>query len=201
MEKLTYVTGNYGKYISVKNTFEELNIEIDFFKYDLEELNINDIEQISKDKALQAYKILGSPCFVKDSGFYIDAYPGRPGYPGAFAKRSGISKNIEELLETMKNIKNRNCKFIDCLTFYDGNEFYTFFGISKGSLSTSIKGANQEKQYSNLWKVFIPKNCTKTMAEMTDEERKNRNDEHTSATILFANWYKENYINKLTLKK
>lgn len=194
MNKLTYITGNYGKYISVKKTFEKLNINIEFLKYDFEEPQINDIEIISKNKVLQAYKILRTPCFVKDSGFYIEAYPNNPGYPGAFVKRSGISSNITKLLETMKNEKNRNCKFVDCLTFYDGNEFYTFYGISEGTLSLEIKGENKQEAYSKLWQVFIPKNCTMTMAEMTETERLTRPDEHTSATELFASWYKVEYL-------
>lgn len=45
-----------------------------------------------------------------------------------------------------------------------------------------------------LWYVFIPTNCTKNLAEMTDEERKNRNDGHTSAIELFVNWYQDIYL-------
>lgn len=194
MKTITYVTGNYGKYLSVKRIFETHNINIEYLNTDLQEPNINNIEIISKAKVLEAYKILKSPCFVKDSGFYIDAYPNNPGYPGAFAKRSGVSKNIELLLETMKNVEIRTCKFLDCLTFYDGEEFYTFFGINEGTLSKTIKGNDLKEAQSLLWKVFIPKNCNKTLAEMTEEERITRKDDRTSATELFANWYKETYL-------
>lgn len=189
---LTYVTGNYGKYVSVKERAELENIKIDYFNYDLKEPDINDIELISKTKAFEAYKILNKPCFVADTGFYIEDYPNNPGYPGAFVKRSGISSNIEELLETMKNVKNRNCKFIDCLTYYDGNEFYTFYGISNGTLSKTIKGESLKRAKSNLWLVFIPEGYEETLAEMTDEERLNRKN-YTSATEEFLTWYKEKY--------
>ena len=190
---LTYVTGNYGKYISVKERAELENIKIDYFNHDLKEPEINDIELISKAKVLEAYKILNKPCFVADTGFYIEDYPNNPGYPGAFVKRSGISSNIEELLEIMKNIKNRNCKFIDCLTYYDGNEFHTFYGVSNGKLSKEIKGESLKRAKSNLWLVFIPEGYNKTLAEMTDEERLNRNN-YTSATEKFLTWYKEKYM-------
>ena len=189
---LTYVTGNYGKYVSVKERAELENIKIDYFNHDLKEPEINDIELISKAKVLEAYKILNKPCFVADTGFYIEDYPNNPGYPGAFVKRSGISTNIEELLEIMKNIKNRNCKFIDCLTYYDGNEFHTFYGVSNGKLSKEIKGESLKRAKSNLWLVFIPEGYNKTLAEMTDEERLNRNN-YTSATEKFLIWYKEKY--------
>ena len=202
MENLTYVTGNYGKYVSVKEKFEKENIAIDYFKCDLDEPDINDIKYISKVKATEAYNELKKPVFVADSGFYIENYPNNPNYPGAFVKRSGISSNIEELLETMKDVENRKCYFLDCLTFYDGEEYHQFFGISKGTLSKKIKGEARKRAWSNLWLVFIPDNCTKTLAEMTDEERINRPDNRTSAIDEFINWYKINYkdIKKLNKK-
>jgi len=190
---ITYVTGNYGKYISVKEKFKEEQIDIEFLDHDIKELNINDIEIISKGKVKEAYRILNSPCFVVDSGFYIEDYPNNPGYPGAFVKRSGISSDVDSLLEVMKYKENRNCKFLDCLTFYDGEEFYTFYGESKGTLSITKRGTKTKKAKSNLWYVFIPNNCDKTLAEMTDDERKNRNDGRTSAVDIFAHWYKEIY--------
>ena len=202
MENLTYITGNYGKYISVKEKFEKAGIEIDYFKCDLVEPNVNDIKFISKEKARQAYDMLGTPVFVADSGFYIEDYPNNPGYPGAFVKRSGVASNVEELLETMKNVKNRNCYFLDCLTFFDGNDYFQFFGVSKGILSYEIKGEQMKRAKSNLWLVFIPNNCHKTLAEMTDEERNNRPDNHTNATDEFIEWYKLNYKdNKKLVKK
>jgi len=200
MVNITYVTGNYGKYVSVKEHFNEQEIEINFLEYDFEEPEVNDIEQISRSKVLAAYGILNSPCFVADTGFYIDDYPNNPGYPGAFVKRSGISSDIDGLLDTMKNKTNRSCKFVDCLTFYDGNEFYTFYGVSSGTLSRAKRGESVRKAKSNLWYVFIPDNCDKTLAEMTDEERKMRNDGHTSATELFAKWYKNMYLKKYVKK-
>lgn len=201
MENLTYITGNYGKYISVKEKFENESVTINYFKCDLYEPDVNDIAFISKEKAKEAYELLGKPVFVADSGFYIEEYPNNPGYPGAFVKRSGISTNIENLLEVMKNTNNRNCYFMDCLTFYDGESFYQFFGKCCGTLAYNIKGHENKKAKSNLWYVFIPNNCTKTLAEMTDDERINRSDGRTSATDEFISWYKTNYINHKKLIK
>jgi len=194
MVNLTYVTGNYGKYISVKEQFEKENILINYFKYDLVEADINDIKFISKEKARNSYKILKKPVFVIDSGFYIKNYPSNPGYPGAFVKRSGISSNIDKLLDIMKEVNDRSCCFIDCLTFYDGKKYYQFFGVSVGNLAYDKRGEYQEKAKSNLWYVFIPNNCIKTLAEMNDYERENRLDGRTNATLEFINWYKNVYM-------
>ena len=101
----------------------------------------------------------------------------------------------------MKNIENRACYFEDCVTFYDGEEYYQFHGICKGTLSETIKGKDLAKAKSNLWYVFIPNNCIKTLAEMDDEERNNRKDERTSATDNFIEWYVNQYKkNKILVK-
>ncbi len=201
MENLTYITGNYGKYLDVKEKFENAGISINYYKCDLFEPNVNDIKFISKEKARQAFEILGTPVFVADSGFYIEDYPNNPGYPGAFVKRSGLSSDIQKLLKTMQQIQNRNCYFLDCLTFFDGQDYYQFFGLSKGMLAKEIRGSKTKKAKSNLWQVFIPANCNKTLAEMSDEERNNRLDNKTSATTKFINWYKLNYLNNKKLIK
>ena len=198
MENLTYITGNYGKYISVKEKFENAGITIDYYDCDLDEPDVNDIEYISKEKAKEAYEKLNRPVFVADSGFYIENYPNNPLYPGAFVKRSGISSNVKELLETMKDVTDRKCYFMDCLTYFDGVEYYQFYGISKGSLSYELKGHENKKAKSNLWYVFVPDNCNKTLAEMSDEERNNRPDNRTSATDEFIKWY---ILNRKNVKK
>lgn len=198
MENLTYVTGNYGKYVSVKEQFEQNNIFINYYNVDIKEPNVNDISFISREKAKVAYDIIGGPVFVVDSGFYIENYPGDPGFPGAFVKRSGVSSNIDDLLKNLKSVKDRDCYFMDCLTFYDGEELHQFYGVSKGTLATKKRGNKLKKAKSDLWYVFIPNNCSKTLAEMNDYERMTREDGRTSATENFIEWYK---TNKLDLKR
>ncbi len=189
MQDLTYITGNYGKYISVKEKFEKAGLTIHYYQCDFIEPDINDIQIISKEKARQAFELLKTPVFVADSGFYIEDYPNHPGYPGAFVKRSGIASDIVGLLKTMEHVQNRNCYFLDCLTFYDGTEYVQFFGVSKGTLANEIRGEQNKRAKSNLWLVFVPLNCSKTLAEMSDEERINRKDNRTSATDEFIKWY------------
>ena len=194
MSNIVYVTGNKGKYLNVLDCFRKYGIEVDYCNVDIDELDINDISKISEDKAIKAYEKVGRPLFVADSGFYIDDYPNNPGYPGAFVKRSGISNNVDKLLEVMKDVKNRKCRFLDCLTYYDGKMVRQFYGISEGNLATSIRGGDLEKSLSNLWKVFIPNNETKTLAEMNDYERSHRKDGNTSATVLFIEWLLNLYM-------
>lgn len=191
MTNITYVTGNYGKYISVKEKFEKYGIEINYANIDLDEPNINDISIISKEKAKFAYENIKTPVFVVDCGFYIKNYPDNPYYPGAFVKRSGVANNVTKVLEDMVNIEDRCCYFLDCLTYYDGEKLIQFFGKSEGVLAKEARGNELKKAKSNLWYIFIPKNYDKTLAEMTNEERNNRNDDATDATIEFISWLKK----------
>ncbi len=195
---VVFVTGNYGKYISVKEKFEKYGLELDYENIDLDEPNINDIEYISHEKARQAFEILHKPVFVVDCGFYINNYPNNPGYPGAFVKRSGVSTDIDKLLIDMKDVIDRSCYFLDCLTYYDGCEYHTFYGKSEGILSYEKRGNSMKRAKSNLWYVYIPSSCIKTLAQMSEEELHSRNLNKVDVTINFINWLKENKIKVLT---
>ena len=190
MKEIVFVTGNQGKLASAKKYFEDFKVDFVSCDLDTEEPDINDIEYISKFKVLEAYKKLNKPCIALDAGFYIPNYPNKPNFPGAFPKRELLDKiGIEGLLREMEGIEERDCFFKECLTYYDGKQIRQFFGYAHGEISKEILGNDTDKKWSDLWYVFIPKNCTKTMAQMTDEERKNRNDGHTSAMQEFAKWY------------
>lgn len=190
MKEIIFVTGNKGKVTSAEKYFKE--VKISCYDYDYDEPEVNDIEFIAKSKVMQAYNMVKKPCISLDAGFYIEDYPENPGFPGAFPKRELLDKlGIEGLLEKMKDVTNRKCHFKECLAYYDGEEVKYFYGISKGTLATEVRGKNSEKKWSDLWYVFVPENETKTLAEMTDEERENRQDGHTNAINEFYNWYKD----------
>lgn len=201
MESLIFVTGNINKGFEIEERFNRERIPIEIIKMDFQEPEINDIETVSKRKVIQAYQILEKPCFVIDSGFNIYNFPNNPGYPGAFVRRSGISENIDDLLDIMKDVEDRRCQFLDCLTFYDGTDFYCFYGKDEGVLTYEKRGKENRVMRSALWYVFQPKDSIKTLAEMTDEERINRKDGHISAKEQFIEWYKNNYLVKKRLVK
>ncbi len=193
MQKLTFVTGNINKGYEIEERFNREQIPIEIIKMDFEEPEVNDIETVSKSKVMQAYQSLKRPCFVIDSGFNIHNYPNNPEYPGAFIRRSGLSEDIDKLLNIMKDVTDRSCQFLDCLTFYDGKKFYCFYGKDEGIITYEKRGVENRAMRSKLWYVFQPQDSTKTLAEMTDEERISRKDGHISAKEQFIKWYKEEY--------
>lgn len=189
MDKIVFVTGNKGKLASAQRFFKG-RIDLIGCDLDIEEPDVNDISYISKVKVMSAYSKLHKPCIALDSGFYIPNYPGKPNFPGAFPKRELINKiGVSGLLKAMEGVSDRSCYFRECLSYYDGKELYQFWGDCHGTISTQILGDDCDNKWSELYYVFIPKNCTKTMAQMTDDERANRPDGHTDALDEFAKWY------------
>ena len=94
----------------------------------------------------------------------------------------------------MEGKQNRSCKFTECLSYYDGNEIHQFMGEHPGNLSNEILGNDTDKKWSDLWYIFKPYGYEKTLAQMTDEERANRQKYNSiDAMVEFAKWYKQNY--------
>ena len=190
MKEIVFVTSNKGKQASAQKNFNNQKVKVLCYNYEIDEPKVNDIQFIAKQKVLQAYEKVKKPCIALDVGFYIPSYPNKPNFPGAFPKRELLDKiGIKGLLKNMKRIKDRTCYFKECLAYYDGTNIVYFYGTSEGKLSYKEKGINSDKKWSDLWYVFIPFNCTKTLAQMSEEERQNRNDNHTSALKEFSTWF------------
>lgn len=193
MDEIVFVTSNKGKLAAAKETFTKFNVGFVGCDLDIVEPNVNDIEFISKYKVLEAYKKLNKPCIALDAGFYIPNYPNKPNFPGAFPKRELLNKiGIDGLLKEMEGVQDRSCYFKECLSYYDGKSVKQFFGFTYGTISTEILGNDTDKKWSELWYIFIPRNCKKTLAQMTDIERKNEKDRRTTAFQEFATWYSQN---------
>lgn len=188
MEEIIFVTHNKGKIASAQKVLKDINIKI--FEYDLEEPRSDDIKLISKTKVEEAYELVKKPCISLDSGFWIDELKG---FPRAFVNFTLETIGIEGILKLMEGKENRNCKFTECLSYYDGKELHQFMGEHKGKLSKEILGNDSKEKWSDLWYVFIPYGYEKTLAQMTKEERDNRKRyESVDSFRVFAKWYAEN---------
>lgn len=186
MDEIIFVTHNKGKIASAQKQLEGVNFKV--FEYDLDEPRSDDIKYISKYKVEEAYKIVKKPCISLDSGFWIDALNG---FPRAFVNFSLDTIGIDGILQLMKGKKDRNCKFTECLSYYDGNEIHQFMGQHPGKLTTEALGNDTDVKWSDLWYVFIPYGSNKTLAQMNDIERENRpRPNSVNSMSEFAKWYK-----------
>lgn len=187
MNEIVFVTHNKGKIASANKRLKDVNFKV--FEYDLEEPRSDDIKYISKYKVLEAYKLVNQPCISLDCGFWIEELDG---FPRAFVNFALDTIGIDGILKLMEGKENRACKFTECLSYFDGKDVYQFMGKHEGTLSKEVLGTDSNKKWSDLWYIFIPSGSTKTLSQMTDDERANRvRVNSVEAMSEFAKWYKE----------
>lgn len=200
MNEIVFVTHNKGKAKSAEKYFT--NLKISTYDFELDEPRSDDIKEIATAKVKQAYNIVKKPCIALDTGFFIEELNG---FPRAFVNFALDTIGIKGILKLMEYKENRDCRFTECLSYYDGNKLHQFMGKHEGNLSKEIIGIDTDKRWSDLWYIFIPKGYKKTLAQMTDEERDLRNTEKEnneelkeysiSAMDEFVKWYKNEVIN------
>lgn len=187
MKDIIFVTHNKGKIAAAKKELEDVNLKV--FEYELEEPRSDDIKYISKYKVMEAYKLVNKPCISLDCGFWIDELNG---FPKAFVNFALDSIGINGILKLMEGKENRNCRFTECLSYFDGKELHQFMGKHEGVLSNKVQGTDTDKKWSDLWYIYKPLGYEKTLAEMTEDER-NKRIPYGSVDSMkeFAEWYKE----------
>ena len=188
MKEIVFVTHNKGKAKSAEKYFK--NLKITTYNYELNEPRSDDIKLIATAKVKEAYEIVKKPCMAMDADFYIDALNG---FPKAFVNFALDTIGVDGILKLMEDKDNRKCCFRQCLAYYDGKDIRYFYGENKGTLAREKRGFDNEEKWSDLWYIFIPKNCLKTLSEMSKEELEERKniDESTNALEEFAKCYKK----------
>ena len=176
LSDLLFVSSNIHKFKEVKAILESFDISIQFFKFNLEEIQSNSIKAIALKKAQDAFSKCKKPLIIEDDGLCIDSLDGFPGPYSSYVHKTIGNQGILDLLK-----KNRNAKFISNITYCDKKNLESFEGKLDGCISKSEKG--------NGWgydPIFIPKNTKKTFAELID---KNNFSHRYKALKKFSNWY------------
>lgn len=182
---LTLLTGNENKFREIKNFLSKYSVDLDFVDLDIYEIQSENIEEIILNFINEAYKILKKPIIAEDSGLFIRSLKG---FPGPYS--SYVFKTIgnEGILKLMDGIQDRYAEFKCALAYKDDLNERIFIGISEGYISKSIRGKGW-----GFDPIFIPKESSLTFGEMSIEE-KNKYSHRGKALVLFANWFKENYL-------
>ena len=112
---------------------------------------------------------LGYDCFADDTGLEVDALNGAPGvFSARYAgEPSNSEKNIDKLLDALKNSDNRTAQFKTVIALLQGTDIHYFDGIIRGKIATERHG----KGGFGYDAVFIPDGYNKTFAELSPEEK------------------------------
>ena len=175
--KIIIATKNKGKVADFEKLTENMNIEVISFLD--EEINFPDVvedgetfEENSVKKALEIAKYTGMITVSDDSGLCVEALDGAPGiYSARYSGENATdSKNIDKLLEEMKNIPQgeRQAKFVSVVSIAkpDGT-VQSFRGEVEGEIIFERKGTNG----FGYNPVFFSYELEKTFGEATMEER------------------------------
>ena|SRR6218665_3333923 len=155
--------------------------------YNLNDEIIEDGNTFAKNaliKAKYCFEQTGKPSVGDDSGLVVEALDGRPGiYSARYAGNHNFKKNIEKVLEEMKNEPNRRAYFITMLCFKDNDGEHYFEGRIYGNLTKEVFGADG----FGYDPIFVPDDYNMTFAEMLPEE-KNKISHRSEALKLFLDF-------------
>ncbi len=123
----------------------------------------------ARQKARYVWDHYKTPCFADDTGLEVEALNGAPGvYSAHYAGPQRNSKdNYNLLLDTMRNIPHRDAQFRMVISLILPNGEWSFEGIVKGTITMAPKGDGG----FGYDPIFQPSGSTKTLAQMTMEEK------------------------------
>jgi len=161
--KITFVTQNKNKLLDAQKLLPEF--EIDHIDFEVPEIQSLNPREIVEYKIKYAYEKVLKPCFVMDTSLFLDClndFPG-PYIKWYFEKTVGAEKTCE----IAKLFNQHGCRWTTVLGFYDGNNTHFIEETVFGNIPTEPRGTN-----GYHWDViFIPQGETRTLAEMTFEEK------------------------------
>lgn len=132
-------------------------------KLDLPEIQAVDVREVIEAKAREAYRLVGKPVFVEDTGLAFVAWNGLPGaLVRWFLERVG-NAGICQMLE---GYEQRTASAETCIGYFDGAHCFVFSGVVTGQIVHTPRGSG-----GFGWDpIFMPEGWGKTFAEMAGEK-------------------------------
>lgn len=156
-----FVTTNKNK---LREVNEILGEELESIEIELIEPQALEVEEVVKEKAMDAFMKIGKPVLVEDTGLYFETWNG---LPGALIKWFLLSVGNQGILRMMTGEPNRKVIAKTAIGFYDGKEAHVFIGEVAGIIAGKIMG---ESNFG--WDpIFIPAGYKKSFAQMNAEEK------------------------------
>lgn len=172
--KLIFASHNQNKVKEINSLLEGL-VSV----YSLNDIGI--IEEIPETgetlkensfiKAQACEKITGLNVFADDTGLEVEALNGEPGvYSARYAGPEKLAwKNMEKLIFALSDKSNKKARFVSWICLIINNQTFYFEGELKGTIISEMKGING----FGYDPIFVPEGETRTLAEMSSEEKNN----------------------------
>lgn len=170
MKKIYFVSKNAKKYAEIKEILSDRFV-VEEYPERIPELQVDQLDELIRNKAMEAFKIVKRPVVVEHTILILDAFNGLPGMQTSyFYEHMGYQK----IYKKCKGNYKATVKSVFCLC--DGKKFLIGEGKEKGK----IVKPNTKVQESDAFDwdcIFVPKKDNpqkKTYAQMTLEEKNKR---------------------------
>lgn len=172
MERFVFVTHNANKSAEIgkmtAGVIDIVNLDNVGIEEDIPETGTT-FEANALQKADYVYQKLGMNCFADDSGLMVEALDNEPGvYSARYAGEPvDMARNIEKLLDNIKDKPNRKAKFVTVIALIHNGERHFFKGVVNGRIIDTPRGSNG----FGYDPIFVPDGYDRTFAELSSEEK------------------------------
>lgn len=132
---LYYITSNQGKVAVAKKYLEPFGISVEGKNLSMQEIQSENLEDIARYKAKQAFETLAHPLLVNDAGWFI---PALKGFPGPYMRYVNDWFTPNDFLRLMAPYSNRQIIFQEVFCFIDAKQIKVFKGEIKGTILQEI---------------------------------------------------------------
>ncbi|MCK4933058.1 XTP/dITP diphosphatase [Candidatus Bathyarchaeota archaeon] len=180
-------TGNVHKFNEARRILSEHGIATAMLRtIRTVEIQDDEIRNIAKARAVDAFQKCNLPIIVEDAGLFIEKLAGFPGPYSSYAYRTIGNEGV---LKLMKNIVDRKACFRSVIAFLSSktNKPKCFKGKIEGRITEEKRGSHG----FGFDPIFKPLHASKTFAQMIIEEKN-----QLSHRALSFRKFAEFYINK-----
>lgn len=169
--KIYFITSNQGKIKSLSGALKLQHLDVTVLNKNLDimEPQFDSVHEVSKFKALTAFKIINAPVLVEDGGLSVFALNG---FPGVYTKYVIKTLGADGILRLMQGNNNRNAKFISVATFVNEEGKVFQFERDGGEFEISQNKIDVQSPFawSELWKIIYLKEYGKNLCELSEQE-------------------------------
>jgi XTP/dITP diphosphohydrolase len=184
MKSILFASSNDKKYREVKSLLSHFDIDVQFFKKSLTEIQADSLEIIALNKSHSAFLEISTPVIVEDDGLFIEELNGFPGQYSSFVFDTIGNWGIIKLLQ---KATSRHALFKSVFAFNNGRNSLTFGGETKGTIA--------RKMTKGGWgydPIFIPHNSDLTLGILETQGAKEFFSHRAKALKKFGAWFSRN---------
>lgn len=172
MKKIYFVTTNSYKFRKFSQALDIPTIALEQLSEETPEIQAENNRKITAFSAEWAANKFNVPVLKEDVGLYIEALKG---FPGPYLNQVEKWIGVEGFIKLMQGKQDRFAYWEYAISYCEPQQSaVTFYTHQKGSIARAARG--KSGWYAD--KIFIPEGQDKTVAELLDEGKYMRNEEH-----------------------